>query len=56
MKLQSLVAAYREQHKISVRKLAREIGVDHTALFKFEKGQRAYSKELARIIIWALSV
>lgn len=56
MKLQKLMAAYRLQNKISIRKLAREIGVDHAALFRFEKGQRAMSNELAKLLVWVLSV
>ena len=55
MMLSYLLAEYRKQREISLRKLSSNIGVDRNALYRFEKGEQIESRHLAQIIRWALS-
>ena len=54
MKLGKLLQAYRFQEKISVRQMAKELGVDHTSLWRFEQGQIPKHKFFVAILKWAL--
>lgn len=54
MKLGKLLQAYRFQEKISVRQMAKEIGVDHTSLWRFEQGESPKHKLFIAILKWAL--
>lgn len=50
-----LIRAYREKCGLSVRLLAHQIGVGHTALFRFERGQTITTKNWVKIIKWAIT-
>ncbi len=55
MKLTLALAAYRLVHKVSIRKLAKDIGVDYTVLWKFEQGRQIESKSWVKIMQWLLT-
>ncbi len=40
---------------VSVRKLAKEIGVDFTTLHRFRHGENISDENLSRILIWLLN-
>jgi transcriptional regulator with XRE-family HTH domain len=48
------VEAYREKQNLSLRKLARIIGVDSTVLFHFEKGRGLSDRNWCKIMVWLL--
>lgn len=54
MMLPKLVRSYREQHNISVRGLAKIIGVDYSTLFRFECGKEITVSTWVKIVKWAL--
>lgn len=54
MILGTLLKSHRTVGKISVRKLARDIGIDHTVLFHFERGGNIKSDQLAKIYLWMM--
>lgn len=49
-----MVQTYREREKLSLRKAAKIIGVDHTILHRFEHGKETCSRGLHKIILWVL--
>lgn len=55
MILGKMIAAYREKHKISVRKMADLMGVEFTGLFKFEKGRPGNVRAWVRIVKFCLT-
>lgn len=52
MRLGQFIKAYREQNRISLRKLAKEIGVAYWTLYDFERGDEIGAKPLARIVVF----
>lgn len=54
MRLGALVRSYRVQHKLSVRKVAKEIGVDHSALFRLEQGAEPAFNQFRKVLLWLL--
>jgi transcriptional regulator with XRE-family HTH domain len=54
MKLALLVKAYRKANKISLRKMAREIGIETTALYRFEAGRSLSNDKWTAILVWTL--
>lgn len=54
MRLSELLDQWMACNKVTVRALAKEIGVDHTVLHRFRHGEDCNSKTLARIIAWAM--
>lgn len=50
-----MLKAFRRQEEITLRALAKKIGIKHTCLFRFERGQQIESQALAKIINWILS-
>jgi transcriptional regulator with XRE-family HTH domain len=50
-----LLKAYRQQEGISLRKLAKIIGVQFSALHRFETGHEIEARHLVRIFKWALT-
>lgn len=54
MLLGHLIAAYREKHKLDMREVAQQIGIDHTGLWRFEHGQRVNSGHWCKILLWVL--
>lgn len=52
MLLAALLKAYRTQHGVSVRKLAKVIGISHSSLFKFENGKALESDQLIKVLRW----
>jgi transcriptional regulator with XRE-family HTH domain len=55
MKLCNVLAGYRRNAGLSVRALALEIGINHSALNRFENGEEISSENLKTIIKWLLS-
>lgn len=55
MKLSKLIKAYREQKNISLRVLAKEIGVEQTSLFRLERGHSIGNQKWSKIVRWAFS-
>jgi helix-turn-helix protein len=55
IKLGKILNSYRLAEKIPLRDLAREIGIDHTVLAKFENGRATKEATLAKIFVWLLS-
>lgn len=52
MQLPHLIRAYEKMNKISTRKLAKEIGVDYTALYRFERGRNVQFRKFSKIMLW----
>jgi transcriptional regulator with XRE-family HTH domain len=55
MMITYLLRLYRKERKVTVRSLAKEIGIKHTTLWRFENGRGIESPSLARIINWVFS-
>lgn len=55
MMITYLLRLYRKERKVTVRSLAKEIGIKHTTLWKFENGRDIESPSLMRIINWILT-
>lgn len=53
MILGQLIENYRLTKRISVRDLAGQIGVDHCALFRLEKGKEIDTCNFLKILRWA---
>lgn len=51
----SMLRAYREKQKLSLRELARMIGVDFTTLSRFENGKAVTTDAWVAIIKWILT-
>lgn len=55
MRVAEMLRCYSRGRGISVRKLADEIGIEFTALWRFMSGERTLEgKNLARVLTWAL--
>jgi len=50
-----MLLAYRKEKKLSLRTLAKRIGVDFTSLSMFERGKRQAGPTWIRIMVWALT-
>lgn len=50
-----MLKAFRKDHDISLRSLAKVIGIRYTTVYRFENGQQIEAKALGKIIQWALS-
>ena len=46
---------YREKYGFTVRELAKIIGVEHTALWRFERGAEVRNKASNKIILWLIA-
>jgi transcriptional regulator with XRE-family HTH domain len=55
MLIGKLIQAYREKYHITVRGLAKTIGVGHTILWKFEQGKPVETKAWVKIATWVLT-
>lgn len=57
MILGHLIALYRKEHSLSVRQMAKVIGVDHTSLWRFEAGEQGgiTFPNLCKILQWVLN-
>lgn len=55
MILGKLIRAYRLQNNIGVRQLARQLGINHSSLFRFERGGIIESRHLTKIYAWVLA-
>jgi ribosome-binding protein aMBF1 (putative translation factor) len=55
MKLCHVLAGYRRNAGLSTRALAVEIGINHSALHRFENGEEISSENLKTIFKWLLS-
>lgn len=55
MHIGKLIHAYRKDQKLSLRTLAREIGIEHNALFRFEAGRELKDAQWIKIMIWMLT-
>ena len=54
MILGSAIRAWRGKQRLGLRDVAREIGVSHGTLSRFENGENVDGETLAKILIWAL--
>lgn len=52
--LSELIKAYREQNRISVRTLAKRIGITYQLLWRFEEGREIESCAWVKIMVWVL--
>lgn len=52
MRLGNVIADYRWANRIGVRDLAKEIGVSHPTLNRFERGENCDADTLTKIIAW----
>jgi len=52
MRLGNVIADYRWANRVGVRELAREIGVSHPTLNRFERGGACDSETLTKILVW----
>jgi len=52
MKLGKLIFAYRDCYRISLRELAKEIGVTPSMLSRLENGKAISNKSFFKILIW----
>jgi ribosome-binding protein aMBF1 (putative translation factor) len=52
MMLAKLIAAYRSQTGLSVRDLAKEIGIDYTALWRLEQGRMVTTVVWVAVMKW----
>jgi len=50
-----LLHLYRMENKVTTRKLAKQIGVEHTCLWRFENGKSIESRSFAKILNWLLT-
>lgn len=55
MKLGELLTTYRIANDLTLEKLASKIGIEKTALFRFEKGRSVSNKKFTKIVTWALN-
>jgi hypothetical protein len=55
MRLSQLLDVWMSSHKITVRGMAREIGLDHAVLHRFRHGEDCSNQTMAKILIWTLS-
>jgi hypothetical protein len=55
MKLRHVLSGYRRNSGLSLRAMAVEIGVQFTALQRFETGKEISAENFARILRWLLS-
>lgn len=55
MKLSHLLRDWRKFNKLSLRDVAREIGITHSALLRFERGRQTRLESTVKIILWSLS-
>ncbi len=54
MRLSELLDLWMKNHKVSVRVLAKELGMDHTVLHRFRHGEDCTNRTLAKVLVWAL--
>ena len=54
MILGSAIRAWRKEQRLGLRPVAKEIGILHTTLGRFETGEDVDGRSLAKILIWAL--
>ena len=52
--LARLISDYRKLNRIPVRKLAQEIGIYYTTLWRFERGQSVRHEQWSRILCWLM--
>jgi len=52
MRLGSILADYRWANRIGVRELAKEIGLSHPTLNRFERGENCDARTLTKIMTW----
>lgn len=55
MILGQVVKAYREKRKMSLRQLAKVLGLEHTKLHRFEQGHEAQSPVFAAVVMWLIT-
>jgi transcriptional regulator with XRE-family HTH domain len=48
------VQSYREKHNLSLRDLAKTIGVGPTILFHFERGRGLSDRNWCKVMVWLL--
>lgn len=56
MKLANILKAYRKAEGLSMRGTAKIVGIDYTALHRFESGRPVSNRNLVKIILWMFEV
>ena len=54
MNLRAVLKAYRESKKLTQWELAKQIGIKHLDLSRFESGKELSGRKMARIFYWLL--
>jgi transcriptional regulator with XRE-family HTH domain len=47
-----ILSAWRIEHELPLRKLAKDMGVEYNVLWRFERGKEIESKHLIKIMWW----
>lgn len=55
MNLRALLSAYRKQHRMPLRSLAKRLGVGHTVLFRFMNGHEIDAHNYIAIVRWTIA-
>lgn len=55
MLIGKVIRGYRKAEGLSVRDLAKEIGVEHTVLWRFESGRAVRTALWVKIVKWLLT-
>lgn len=55
MLLARMVRAFRESERMTVKTLAKRIGVEYTCLWRFENGKQVEARQWVKIVKWALT-
>lgn len=55
MMLGELIQAWRKQRRLTLQQAARRLGVEYTALWRFEQGRPVGERYWVRIMVWLLT-
>jgi DNA-binding XRE family transcriptional regulator len=55
LRLGEVIRKWRLMSEVDLRKLAGDIGINHSTLYRIEKGEACDSRTLAKVIVWLLS-
>ena len=52
MNLSKAITSYRQQNKLSIRKAAKEMGINHQALWRLERGKNLRAPAWGKVMQW----
>jgi transcriptional regulator with XRE-family HTH domain len=55
MILRKILKCWRDAEGFSLRTMATQIGIDHAALDRFERGDDLNSANLCKVVVWLLT-